>query len=432
MQLVSDITRYVTIFFIMIVVLSAIIGALAYYLLKVKKIASKEEQFDYTKFERRDSVEYIRFDQIINAVENGVQTKNGIIVCDGGTRFIAGLKVSGFNFFSASAQEQGQSMRGMIAFLNTVEGDVQYRQSTKAIDLSFNIEEHRKRIKEVGLEIYGLQMDHEELVAKAEDYLDNPKIFANYEREILAIERTIKCKQHTQQELEIVVQYMEALSDNNVESEKVQCWFYEWVYNPNEYTEQLSVEEQYEKAAESLSTKANSYISSLQRTGCTCERLTGDEMLELFRYHYSPITADVYKTQDLYNSSYTALFVSSDSLDQLDREAEDEVAYRNLQKELYEEQVRAEQLEKEKAEQNAFSDSIPDDPAQEDSDSAPVIHFAEDEDDGDDALMIDLEDNDGPLLDDEPMTIDLDNEPVNEPAVSPEDLIPTVSFANFV
>lgn len=327
MALLHSLTRYVTIFFIMLVVLSLVVGAIAYYLLKVKKIASKEEKFDYSKFDRKDSIDYIRFDQIINSIENGVQTKNGLIVLNDGYRYIAGLKVSGYNFFSASAQEQHQSMQGMLYFLNAIEGDIQYRQSTKAIDLTNNIEKHEKKLKEVETELYGMQMDHADLVDAAEGYLNSPEIYSNYDKQITALEKAIKCKEHTQQELDIVIQYMKALSGKNLEAEKVQCWLFDWNYNSNDYTEELNDNEKYIKAAAALTTKANSYIAALSRTGCTCERMSAEEILELFRYHYSPITADVYKISDMYDSSVNALYVTSDSLSELEREKTEERLY---------------------------------------------------------------------------------------------------------
>lgn len=351
MVILHTITKYTTIFFIMLVVMALIVGAIAYYLLKVKKIASKEEQFDYSKFDRKDSVDYVRFDQIINTTENGITTKNGLIVLNDGFRYIAGLKVNGYNFFSASAQEQHQSMQGMVSFLNAVEGDIQYRQSTKAIDLSENIEKHKKRLKEVETELYGLQMDHEELCESAEAYLDDPQIYYNYDKRITELERTIKCKEHTQQELDVVIQYMEALSGRNLEAEKVQCWLFDWNYNANDYTEELNDEEKYAKAAAALSTKANSYIAALQRTGCTCERMSAEEILELFRYHFSPITADAYKITDLYDSSINALYVTSDSLDTLKREDEEERTYFDI---LNQQRIEREEIKKIKEMENTL------------------------------------------------------------------------------
>ena len=333
MQIVSDITKYATIFFILLIVLCAIAIAIVYYLVKVKRIASKEELFDYSKFDRKDSLDYVRFDRIINSVENNVQTKNGIIVLDEGTRFVAALKVNGYNFFTASAQEQRQSMSGMISFLNAIEGDIQYRQSTKAIDLSENIEKHKKRLNDIELEIYGLKMDHEDLVEKAEAYVNMPEIFENYHQRLLQIEKNITCKTHTQQELDVLIQYMEALSGTNLESEKVQCWLFEWKYNPNDYIEEMNDEERFKKAASELSTKTGSYMSALLRTGCSCERMSGEEILELFRYHFSPITSDVYKVNDLYDSSINHLYVTSSSLEILKAEENAEKEYNEFMKE---------------------------------------------------------------------------------------------------
>lgn len=399
MALVGLISKYVTILFIMIVILALIFGVIAYYLLKVKKIASKEEQFDYSRFDRRDSLEYVRFQNIINSVENNVQTHNGLIVADDGYRYIAGLKVSGYNFFSASAEEQKSSMIGMLSFLNTIEGDIQYRQSTKAIDLSENIEAHRKRLKEVAFEIEGLKLDHQDMVSQSENYLDNPEIYANYDKRISEIERTIKCKQHTLDELDIVIQYMEALSGTNIESEKVQCWLFEWNYNSNDYTEDLTDEERYEVAAQALTTKANSYISALSRTGCTCERMTGEELFELFRYHYSPITADAFTMNELYNSSVNALYITSDSLSTLEEEAKDEKEYYKIINQEREEEYAQETLEQLEETMELFTDEealvVSDDSVDNlDEQITPAefvsaVQMAEDDDD----LVIDLDDD---------------------------------------
>ncbi len=373
MQLLHSLTKYVTIFFIMLVILCLILGAIAYYLLKIKKIASKEERFDYSRFDRKDSIDYVRFDQIINTTENGIQTKNGLIVLNDGYRYIAGLKVSGFNFFSASAQEQHQSMSGMIAFLNAIEGDIQYRQSTKAIDLTENIEKHKKRLKEVEMEIYSMRMDHEELCEKAESYINQPEIYANYDQKMNELERAIKSKEHTQAELDIVIQYMNALSGTNLEAEKVQCWLFDWNYNSNDYTEELSDEEKYAKAASALSTKSNSYIAALQRTGCTCERMSAEEILELFRYHFAPITADSYKIADLYDSSVNALYITSDSLDTLKRDEEEERMYFDT---INEKRMMQEELEKRKELENTLimSDATP---SQQNLDTADTFDVQE-------------------------------------------------------
>lgn len=332
MTLISTLTRYIIIFFFLLVILLIVLGGIAYYLLKIRKITSREEQFDYSKFDRRDSVEFVRFEQIINAVIRGTPTKDGIIVYDDGNRFVAGINVYGFNYFSASAQEQYSSISSMISFLNTIEKDVQYRQSTRAIDLKDNIEQIEEKIEEVNAEIFAINEERKNMLEVIESYKHEPKTFSMLEKRILEAERTIHCKTHTVDELEEMVNYMGIISDNNYETERVQSWFIEWEYNANEYTDALTEEEKYEKAAEALSTKYIAFSNALSSTGCTCERMTGDDLMECFRHHYMPETADLYKMSDIYQSSYNSLYVSSNVLEEL----KENIKQEEIIKEYYE------------------------------------------------------------------------------------------------
>ena len=51
MTLISTLTRYIIIFFFLLVILLIVLGGIAYYLLKIRKITSREEQFDYSNID---------------------------------------------------------------------------------------------------------------------------------------------------------------------------------------------------------------------------------------------------------------------------------------------------------------------------------------------------------------------------------------------
>lgn len=332
MTIIATITRYIIIFFFLLIILIVVLGGAAYYLLKIRKITSREEQFDYSSFDRRDSVEFVRFDQIINATVRGTPTNDGIIVYDDGNRFVAGINVYGFNYFSASAQEQYNSISSMISFLNTIEHNVQYRQSTRAIDLQDSITQIQERIENINAEIFAVNEERKNMLDVISSYMHEPKTFSMLEKRIMEAERTINCKNHSVEELEEMINYMDIISDNNYETERVQSWFIEWVYNANEYTDALTEEERYEKAAEALSTKYLAFSNALSSTGCTCERMSADDLMECFRHHYMPETADLYKMSDIYQSSYNSLYVSSNVLEEL----KEDIKQEEIIKEYYE------------------------------------------------------------------------------------------------
>ena len=79
---------------------------------------------------------------------------------------------------------------------------------------------------------------------------------------------------------------------------------------------------------------AGIYGSALDNCGCRTRLLTGKEMLDLMRRHCHPATSDDVRIEDMFNSSYMGLFISSDSLISLERERIGESRFKK-QMEIY-------------------------------------------------------------------------------------------------
>ncbi len=320
MGFIADVNKYATEFLVILFVIAIILGIALWYFLKIKKVRAKEELINYDSFERRDSREYVKFDTIVSGGIDGKHHDMGMIVTNNGTRFVSILSVTGYNFSSASAEERGASMRGYLSFLNTVKEPIQYRQSTKAVDLSERIEVHKNLLKDVSLKILNLDADYKELLAISEQYLNQPDIYNAYATKLEKLQKDITTEAWLKSEIEIEIEYMESISGQGNDSSRVESYIIDWKYDPTVYTEEMTTEQIYVKAINELAAKASNLISALARCNCTARLLSAPEIVDIMRHHYSPLSADDTKIEDMLGTNYNSLFVTSDSLVEIEKE----------------------------------------------------------------------------------------------------------------
>jgi len=310
-------------------------GGIGYYLVKVKKVAAKEEHINYENFDRKDSSEFVKFDNIFNCSMSSDSGTYGVMVIDDYT-FVAALDVKGYNFATASQEDRRNTIINAVSLFNIIERPVQMRQSAIAIDIGHNIQAHKDILKDLVFKQIDLEQEYEEVVSLAEQSLDNPDALEYLEGKIKSLQREIVSTKWKTNEVKALIQYMESISSRG-NAKKVNQFVFTYTYNPAEYVEELSLDEIYAKASQEIAIMANNYASAFGSCGCNCRLLTGMELLDLVRYHFHPVTADEVKIEALYNSSLSALFVSSDSLFKAERARMGEEQYKKRQAELKEE-----------------------------------------------------------------------------------------------
>ena len=319
MNLINTVSYYLNLVFGVTVTIILLAGGILYYLLKVKKITARTEKINYDSFERRDSLEYVKFDDIVSEDEDALNSPGMIVL--GNDTFVAGINVVGYNYASASTEEKESTMVNAVAFSNIIEDRIQMRQTVKSVDLSHNIEVHEELLHASALEMLDMKAEYDETLRAAEDFVDSPEQFAVYEKDIIRLQRAIKAKEHEIAENEMLLRYMNSMaSGNNGDAQKINHIMFSFTYDPSEYTEELSKEEIYMKAFAELSTKARSYGEAITRCGCRYKRLSAGDLIILMRKHLYPLSADDVKLEDLFNASYNALFVTTNSLIQLEKE----------------------------------------------------------------------------------------------------------------
>lgn len=356
MNLINQITYYMNMIFVCVIFALAIGFAFIWYMLKIKKVASKEENIDTTSFKRKDSISYVPIKDIIYG--NNFDSDGMIAVSD--TEFVAGVSVRGFDYASASNAERVRAQINAINFFNIVESPVSFRQSVKAVDLSVNISEYEEVRKRIAEELMTLDASYDEAVSMAKLFIDDEDTYAHYSQEIERLQTKITAKNYMLDECDALIRYMNAMGGDiskgkkdNVGQSTSQILF-SYKFNPDEFSDELSHDEIVEKAKEALDKMARQYIDALAYCQFRAKRLTCREMIGLIRKHNFPLTGEDARLDELLDSSYTSLFVSSDSLADLQRKRVGDEIY-EAQLEEYNAMVE-EMLQKQREEMEAAYD----------------------------------------------------------------------------
>ena len=331
MAILEKIKLYMALSFVTIILI-LIALCVIFVLVYRRKKTNTEVNYDY--FERRDSMEYLKFDEIISSNPDEPLKGAGVMVVNH-TTFVAALNVTGYNFFDAAYEAQVNTINATISFMDALERPITLRQTTKAIDISHNIEAFTAEAGKLKNEIAALTGKIDDLLDDAEDQIDFDVELANeYVRQ--AQELSVKKARKTSQlgEAEEMIRYMNEISVQNGQPQKVQTIVFSYVYDGTQFTSALTKEEIYEKAMTELNSMADSLSSSLYRCGCTARRLSGEDLVDLMRRHMHPATCDDYTIRELFNSDLDALFVTSESLLDYVKEQMTDEAYEKKLKEV--------------------------------------------------------------------------------------------------
>lgn len=316
MSLINTLSYYIHMIGAVVLITLVVVVGILYYLVKVRKVTASVEKLDTSTFRREDSIHYVPFDDVIT--KDGSVNTEGMIVF-GDTYFVGGISVRGFDYPAASVDERIDAKVYSVQFFNVVEKPTSFRQSVKRVDLSENISYHKEIEKRLAKEHMGYDAEYKETLIAAEDYMDQPDIYADYEKRLRKLQRILFAKKHQLEEVQAEIGYMESMSGDvssadGALGQKASQILFSYSYNPSEYSRELSKEEIYAEAMKKLSAMATSYGEALAAAHFRSKRLTGGEIINLMRKHTAPITGENFSMNELMDSSYTHLFVSSDSL----------------------------------------------------------------------------------------------------------------------
>lgn len=330
MNIIEQIIYYMHMVGICTIVAVLLALGVIWYFLKVKKIAAKEENIDRSHFKREDSISYVPFKDILY---KGDLDEEGIIALTD-TLFVGGISVKGFDYGSASAAERVDAQVNSVSFFNVIEEPVTFRGTVKANDLSINIEEYEEVVKRLAVELMELDADYQTTLSMGEDYIDDPETYQYYADRLKELQREISAKNHMLDECNAVIHYMKSLSGDApgglASKQNANQIMFAYKHDPDKFSSELTKEEIYLKAQDALNAKARAYMDALAFCHFRGKRLSCRELITLIRKHGFPLTGEDGRIEELLDSSYTSLFVSSDSLMEAQRERVGEEVYAEM------------------------------------------------------------------------------------------------------
>lgn len=296
MNIIDQLTHYVYIFLYILLIILAVCGALFFYYKKIRRAnQTKEDVVDYSNLERRDSIDYIKLDDI----------KDNMIILEGNRRFIAVLRCRGFNFYSAQVDEQAATISNFLAFTNTINKPISYRQYCKSVDLEDTLKMYQDAHVKVQEELFSLTEELKDIqttlkrASNMEGY--QVKLFEETEEELIS---RISALEFREFHLRSQMGYIENISGNSVAPEINETWVFDWAFDQSLFSVELSEEDIYKRAIAELNAMAQAKIHSLSMCNVKAIRCKTEELIEMYRRYSSPISADRYKLKDILSSSY--------------------------------------------------------------------------------------------------------------------------------
>lgn len=313
MQMITDLVRDVQMIAAAIILILLVFCGIGIYLFRIRKKVVEEKTVDYSSFNRKDIMDYVKIDDV---------TEN-MLVSDNGKRFIAAIKCQGFSFADAEIEEKLQTIRGYITFFNVLDNSpIQFRQSARDVNLDSMIQDYQKQMTKLQEQRFTLNLDYTEVKAESEKpelSLDDYSIY--YDR-LKQMQRELVSLGYQIEQLNAQIQYMLAISGENAEAKREEIYVFDWQYNAVDFSSQtLEEQEVYQRAEAQLKAKENAYVTALRNCGVHAKRMRGVELLEEIRRYTHPVSASKSTVEDIVQMAYDSICVTSDSLHRLEQEA---------------------------------------------------------------------------------------------------------------
>ncbi len=315
MQTIDTVVRSVRIIAVILFIVLALFGAAGFYFFRVHKSRIKEKMVDYSTFKRLDALEYVKFDDVSEMM----------VVADGGKRFIGGILCGGCEFRDAEDEEQLQVIRGYLSFINVLDNQcVQFWQMARDVNLDKMVQDYKEQAKKVQEQRYLMVLDYEELKRESEQVPETEgEKYEQYYQRLWQMQREITSIGYQAQQLQVQVQYLESISGEKADPHLDQMYLFDWTYNSFDFTQELTPSEIYAKAERQLQNKASAYISALRNAGVKARALSGVEVLEQMRRYTHPVSAAKYRVEDILQSAYDSIAVTSSSLREMEEKADE-------------------------------------------------------------------------------------------------------------
>lgn len=320
-ELLSYINRILLIILAIVVIVVALAGLAIFYFIKLRKKNSAEKNIDYSDFNRRDVKDYIK---LIDDI------KEDMIILEDGTRYVGVIECQGLDFYSAHVVEKSQIVEGYLGFINTISKPITYRQYSASVDLEHTLNRYEEAYKKICTKLEKAQERLKEMNKVLKDTPDMQESRKKlYISEIENTRREISALNFRKFHIEDEIRYIN--ENNGVAAAPLvtSTYVFDWFYNPNQFSVELTDEEILKRAKNELNAMANAKIHALSQAGVKAKRCTTNELIDMCRRHSQPISAERYKLRDVLRSSYFDDITTSDCLEQVKKDVRETLSNEN-------------------------------------------------------------------------------------------------------
>lgn len=313
MQMISNLVDGIQTIAVVLGLILLVLAGIGFYFYKHRRGVVTEKNIDNSDFNRKESASYIKFDDVTD----------DMIVADGGTRFIGAIKCQGFSYAEAEVEEKLQTIRGYVSFLNVLDNNpIQFRQSSRDVNLDSMIKDYQKQITEMESRRFLLNLDYEELKLESENPELTSEDYDVYYEKLKLMQKELLSLGYQIGQLSAQVEYMNSISGDNAEAERDEIYVFDWEYHTVDFSSQeLDKQEIYQRAETQLRNKASAYIGALRNCGVYAKRMRGVELLEEMKRYTHPISAAKVTSEDILQSSFDSICVTSHSLHNMEQQA---------------------------------------------------------------------------------------------------------------
>lgn len=336
MYIINKITQILVIVFVVLVLIC--IGLVVGYLLMKRKRRnsfSADAGIDYDRFERKNSLDYVKLDDIFD----------DMIIAEDYTRFIAVIRCQGFDFYYAHVASQYSTQTGYRGFMNTVSEPITYRQYTKAVDMEKTQNNYIRAYKELQDKLYNLSEDYKAAKKRLRESEEKKGILPGEQDEetafmldnLLKMQKRIEALEWRLLHVKDQLVFIEQISQSGGLPNREETYVMDWIYNPLDFPVELTREQIIEKAKLELKRIVREKINALSTSGVKAYRCTTDELIDMNRRHFQPYSADRYKIRDINKNAYYDDIISMEGKDELKKMFDEELTMEiveSLQKEF--------------------------------------------------------------------------------------------------
>lgn len=240
--------------------------------------------------------------RLVEAVED---IEDGIVTTRGGKTFVAAITCRGLDLYNEGLAEQVSVMKGYQNFGRLIDKPIAYRMYGKAVDIDTPKDRYAARIEE---SINELEVQ--------ERMLQHLKERGGNEDEIKELTEVVRRIERRVNHLGQQVEYMNFYSETDVVMDLTQDYIIDWTYDPEISEGRLGKRELFVRAKQELTAIAAQKIDALATAGVKARLCTQEEMIDKFRRHSKPISAELFKQRQVDASSFDEDIVTSDSIEE--------------------------------------------------------------------------------------------------------------------